>query len=259
MPSQISRIQSAWDRSSPACEFQYYFYNRVPREEAALYVKPPNEDQKRWDEAIAKRPDDSLVPVLAVGFEDVARRMASQKQQVFAYRTRMHEIANKLSELASKNDLSTVTKVHEAQIKHLDITKRILKLAIRLQIIRMRGYALTPDEELLRVRVDRLAAQLKDPSTFGRMHELWARMVYVREQIKKLEHEGVSLDSDLTISQLDQQLGAVLKALQDQHKTISYVTKLLLDDEKVLENIKKRDQNDEPQDRSLITLTPSKE
>lgn len=53
----IERIRAAWDRDSPQCAFQYYFYNRVPAEQALLYQKPPNHDQAKWDRAVANRPD----------------------------------------------------------------------------------------------------------------------------------------------------------------------------------------------------------
>lgn len=53
----LALINSYWDKNSPYCRFKYYFYNLVPPQEVHLYQKPPNHDQKAWDEAQRKNPD----------------------------------------------------------------------------------------------------------------------------------------------------------------------------------------------------------
>lgn len=56
---QLALINSLWDKNSSKCKFRYYFYNLVPPQEVHLYQKPPNHDQKAWDEAQRKNPDPS--------------------------------------------------------------------------------------------------------------------------------------------------------------------------------------------------------
>ncbi|RCI03482.1 hypothetical protein CU098_002631, partial [Rhizopus stolonifer] len=73
---ELALVSAKFDTTSPLCHFRHYFYNIVPRNEMHLYVRPPNQDEQLWNEAVRNNPDsESLVPVLAVGFDDILKRM----------------------------------------------------------------------------------------------------------------------------------------------------------------------------------------
>jgi nuclear pore complex protein Nup54 len=181
--SQLLLLKAKWDPTSPDCIFQTYFYNRVGADQAALYTKPANHDPKRWDEAVSARPDNSVVPVLAVGFPELKARSAGQEHQVLTYRARMHEIVGKLSELQKAHDLTTAPKIESARDKLITLSHRTLRLAAKVQVLKSRGYALRPEEEVLKERLVALERELKDPDSFGRVGEIWARLGAVKQRL----------------------------------------------------------------------------
>lgn len=62
-------------------------------------------------------------------------------------------------------------------------------MAAKVQVLRNRGYALQPDEELLKKRLEKLLNEVQDPGVWGRLNEIWARMTVVREKAKQMQEE----------------------------------------------------------------------
>lgn len=186
---QLSRLKNAWDPTHSDCMFQAYFYNRVDPGTASLYTKPDHHKQAAWDDAVAKRPDNSVVPVLGVGFSDLQTRVNGQQQQIFAYRTRIHEVADKLKELGDRHLLHAAPKVDVARRRHIELSQRALELAARVQVLRCRGYALRPEEEQLRTKLAELQKRLRNPETFGRVDEIWAKMTLIRAKQRTVEQD----------------------------------------------------------------------
>jgi len=50
-----------------------------------------------------------------------------------------------------------------------------------------RGYALQPEEEQLKKRLEALSRAVWDPAVRGRVNEIWARMMVVGEQARMME------------------------------------------------------------------------
>lgn len=228
---QLSRLKNAWDPTHPDCMFQAYFYNRVAPETASLYTKPPEHKQAAWDEAVSNRPDNSVVPVLARGFNDLQLRVNAQEQQIHAYRTRIHEIANKLKELNDRHILHADPKIDGAKHRHMELSRRALQLASKVQVLRCRGYALRPEEVQLRARLQSAEQQLRDPSTFGRIDEIWASMTLLRHQQKSAEQE---VNARGYISTIDFETGDGLERIQDvlndHNHGIQYISSILRED-----------------------------
>lgn len=223
----LQKIKEAFDPTSPNCAFQYYFYNKVPADQAMLYSKPPNQRQDKWDQAMAKRPDASSIPVLAVGFADLQKRVALQDNQVVAYRTRMHEINNKLDELSTRHDIYTTVKAAEIKNRHRKLVHRTLSLAVKIQVLKSRGFVLRPDEELLKQTLENLNAQIDDPAVFGRINEVWARMGVLREKARALEQTYKQNSKRMSASYDEDHLEKFTKILKEQQKGIAYVANVL--------------------------------
>ncbi|KAK9447752.1 nucleoporin complex subunit 54-domain-containing protein [Limtongia smithiae] len=241
IPDQLAKIKNAWDPQSPECSFQYYFYNRVPAEQAALYAKPVSHDQARWDAAIAARPDATSVPVLAVGFADLQRRVNVQEQQVVAYRTRMHEINEKLTELIARHDLYNTVQVEKSKARHAALAQRTLRLAAKMQVLKSRGYALRPEEEALRRAFEDMGQQLRDPAVFGKTNELWARVAVLRERIRQLSRPG-GVAGEISTSGIDwerdeEQLEKIARILKGQQEGLVYLAEVLREDTEEVEKI----------------------
>lgn len=129
----------------------------------------------------------SSVPVLANGFFDLDKRVKIQENQVNVFRHRLHEIQSKLTALQSRHDLVTSIKQEDCRRRHVALARRALSLAAKVQVLKNRGYALQTDEELLKKRLEGLARQVGDPAVRGRVNEIWARMLVVSEQARKME------------------------------------------------------------------------
>ncbi|EPX72556.1 nucleoporin Nup44 [Schizosaccharomyces octosporus yFS286] len=228
---QTQKVLNAWNLKHPDNAFQRYFYNKVPVEQAALYVKPATHNQQKWDEAVANRPSNSVVPVLAVGFPDVQKRMNMQINQVNAYRIRMREIVETLERLGNKHDLSSNIKLAEAKNRHIQLSERVLRLAIKVHVLRHRGYALKSNEEDLRKRLDDLAKSLNNPEVFGRLNEIWARITLIFEGKKVSDEQRNSLAKGaIDWSKNNDQLQTITDVLRDHQNGLSYVAKLIQED-----------------------------
>ncbi|KAH6642631.1 nucleoporin complex subunit 54-domain-containing protein [Boeremia exigua] len=227
---QIQVLNGKWDPENPDCVFQHYFYNAVKPEEAPFYGPQPGEDERKWEEALSKKPGPGAIPVLARGFEQVAERIRHQQMAVTALRTRLHEINNSLSVLKDTHELNVASRITEAKRKHIVFTQRTLALATKVQILRNRGYVMDTQEEDLRKKLIELEKKTFDPVLGGRQEEIWARMSGVRERARILQEETEMLGKTIE----SQQNGELLS--EDDQKALE---KLLKDYDRQLEHLKK--------------------
>lgn len=96
----------------------------------------------------------------------------------------------KLTSIQNRHDLSTSIKLEDCRRRHQALAKRALTLAANVQVVKNRGYALQPEEEQLKKRLEGLAKVVLDPAVSGRMNEAWARMMVVAEKARVME-EGL--------------------------------------------------------------------
>jgi nuclear pore complex protein Nup54 len=207
----MKTLNNKWDSRNPECVFQYYFYNSVKPDEAPFYGPAPYEDGRKWEEALAKKPSDGSIPVLARGFEEIAARIQYQHLAVTGLRTRLHEINNSLSLMKDQHELNVASRITEAKRKHIVHTQRTLALATKVQILRNRGYVMDQAEEELKKKLIELEKRTFDPVLGGRQEEIWARMSGVRERAQILQKETEKLGMAIE----NQQSGEVLSG-EDQ-------------------------------------------
>ncbi|KAF1990079.1 hypothetical protein K402DRAFT_247596 [Aulographum hederae CBS 113979] len=197
----LEQIESLFNKWNPGnkrdCTQKTFFYNEVPADIASYYVPDVSEDAAGWEEALAKRPSETSVPILAVGIVAVNERMTKQSEFVHAFQGRMHDINNSLSYMIKEHDLSLKTRAEEAKRRHHQLSLRCMALAGKVQVLRNRGYALGPAEEELKKKIAQLEKQTFDPILGGRAEEIWARLSGVREranilyaEMKRVESKG---------------------------------------------------------------------
>lgn len=191
--SQIQTLANKWDERNAECVFQHYFYNQVDPQQAPYYGPGPNDNERKWEEALSKKPTPGAIPVLASGFGDIALRMRNQNMAVQALQTRLHEINNSLNLMKSTHELETASRIAEARRKHVVFTQRALALAAKTQILRNRGFAMDQSEEELKRKLSELEKKTFSPVLSGRQEEIWARMSGVRERAKILMEETEKL------------------------------------------------------------------
>lgn len=187
--ADIQKVYNKWDKNSSDCEFKHYFYNQYPPEIASTIQKPDGDDQKAWDKAYAERPNSGAVPVLAYGFAELSQRVRAQDEQIAKYRIVLHSIHDTLNKIQQRHELINSLKLDHCRRRHVELARRALSLAAKVQVLKNRGYALQPDEEVLKKRLETLSKDVGDPGIWGRLNEIWARMTVVRERAKKMEEE----------------------------------------------------------------------
>ncbi|KAJ5135537.1 uncharacterized protein N7515_004815 [Penicillium bovifimosum] len=228
VPMQVAIIKDKWDPPSQSSPFRAYLYNNVGEEAAPFYQPGPQDDEKKWEEALRKRPGPGYVPVLVNGFWDLGKRAQRQRDFLTMMQTRLHEINNCLTGLLSKHDLNISVKIADCRRKHIILSKRCLALAAKTQILRNRGYAMDEAEEELKRKLTELERAVFDPSLNGRAEEIWARMLAIHEHSKRLQAEMDRVGVNVTQAEDDideETLKVAKKILEQYHRQIQHLHK----------------------------------
>ncbi|KAG0004251.1 hypothetical protein BGZ79_009835 [Entomortierella chlamydospora] len=176
----------------------------------------------------------SMVPALAVGFEDLKKRMETQNDMTEMQRIKLNEIEVKMDEIMQFHLLQTATKVREFKRRHIQLAQRVLTLMKRVQILRNRGVPIRADEEVLKVRLENALEQLRNPAHFrGKITELWAQIQILKDS-KRLHPSGNYGVTD------EAQLEAIGKVLQDQQAGLQHITAVLQQDMQDIEILQRK-------------------
>ena len=186
---QIQQLLDKYDPANPNCVFKHYFYNKVDESNIPFYKPLPHENPREWEEALEKKPAPGFIPVLCAGFTGLADRLKTQKRAVADLNTRLHQINGGLDAILSRHDLQTSVRAAAARRRHTVLQERCIGLAAKVQVLRNRGYALSGDEDDLRVRLKGLEASIQDPALGAREEELWSRLIVVRGYAERLTQE----------------------------------------------------------------------
>lgn len=186
---QIATTFRKWHPGDPSCVFRHYFYNKVDNAAVPFYQPGPNEDPKEWEEALQRKPGQGYIPVLGAGFSGVADRLQTQKRVVGEHNVRLHQINASLDAILSRHDLETSVRALAARRRHVALRERCLALAARVQVLRNRGYALSGDEDDLRLKLVELDRAVQDPALSAREEELWSRLIVLRGYADQLMKE----------------------------------------------------------------------
>lgn len=196
---QIRTIYGKWDPTSDATILKTYIYNAASKEFAPFFY--PNtaagEDEKSWEEALSQKPEPpkdadgtTYVPVMVRGFRALGERVATQATAVKLMRSRLHEMNNSLTAIMDAHEQRITANISRAKRQHQVLQQKCLRLSVKVQILRNRGYALDAAEEGLRKTLIGLEKQVMDPGFLGREDEIWARMIALKEKARWLEEEG---------------------------------------------------------------------
>ncbi|KAF2840411.1 hypothetical protein M501DRAFT_1002762 [Patellaria atrata CBS 101060] len=198
---QMQIIFEKWSPESPNSYFHYYFYNSVEPSMVHHYGPGQNEDEKKWEDALARKPYALAIPIIAKGFRDVAKRLEMQVRAVGSLQARMHEINASLTRITQQHDLEISVRAVEARRKHIILSQRCLSLASKVQVLRNRGYAMDSMEEELKRKLVDLEKAAFDPNLNGRQEEMWARMSAIRTRADYLQQESEKLGKNLENSE----------------------------------------------------------
>jgi nuclear pore complex protein Nup54 len=186
---QIQEVVDKWEPNHPNCVFKHYFYNKVDEGQVPYYTPGPNEVSREWEEALQKKPAPGYIPVLCAGYPMLAERLKTQKRAIADYNTRLHQINSGLDAILSHHELATTVRAEQARRRHTVLQERCVGLAAKVQVLRNRGYALSGDEDELRIKLKSLETSIQDPALSAREEELWTRLIRVRDYASRLMEE----------------------------------------------------------------------
>ncbi|KAJ3061139.1 hypothetical protein HDU98_002960 [Podochytrium sp. JEL0797] len=250
---KIKTIQSYWDPNSPNCQFKHYFYNMVHPNEVHLYKCPPNHDPILYNQAVQDNPDPTcMVPVLAVGFEDLKKRIAHQDKMSELHKAKLEELANWTNTIERKHHLDTVIKLEEYKRRHVELSQRVLSMMRTVEILRNKNYPIRSEEESLRARLDAMSSQLQKPAHFrGRVQELEAALRMLKDAQGRGdvvgsvgggkrgggagEEDGEEMEGVEAGGMTEEQVKLISEALLTAHQGLKNLTEVVEEDKKDLE------------------------
>ncbi|KAI7901449.1 nucleoporin complex subunit 54-domain-containing protein [Cokeromyces recurvatus] len=234
----LALLKSWWDPKSPHCRFKYYFYNVVSPQEVQLYQRPADHDEAAWNAAQAANPDPKTrVPALAIGFDDVRKRMEEQHKLNEAHNAKLEEIKTILNKIQKMSQLETPVKLEEYKRRHMQTTQRVIKFLKYAQVLRNKGLSITPDEEMMRARLENIQEQLQRSDQFrSKLSQLWAQLQLIKESGRKYgKIDGV--DEWDAVS--EENMNGITKILQEQNNGVEHIIEVLETDAKEIDNLNK--------------------
>ncbi|KAJ2771585.1 Nucleoporin nup57 [Coemansia nantahalensis] len=243
LSKQLLLIKECWDPASPSYQFRHYFYNVVAPGQAHLYQCPAGQDPLLWQQALSDNPDPAtLVPVLANGFDDLRKRVDSQSLQMQSYQERTSEVSDKLYKVLQKHHSQTMVRLAECRRRQAELSQRLLEFMKLLQLLRLRGQLLHPEEELFRVRVEHLENEMtRSGSLKQRLAELqdhtYRLQASARRRREVLGHTGGVVAGDGYEVADESQLESVMEVLGDKQKGLARMTQVVVQGAEALEAI----------------------
>jgi nuclear pore complex protein Nup54 len=107
-----------------------------------------------------------MIPVLAVGFKDLKIRIQEQDKMTAQQLSTLKDIELYITRLHQKHNLDTTLKLEEYKRRHLELTRRVVRVMKKKEVLTSQGYALLKSEELFRARLEGLQRELNKPNQF---------------------------------------------------------------------------------------------
>ena len=77
----------------------------------------------------------SFVPALAVGFDDVTKRMETQEKQALAHLATLKETEAKINKLRNNDAQATAKKLDEYRTRHMELTERVIWVSLPFSLL----------------------------------------------------------------------------------------------------------------------------
>ncbi|KIP04831.1 hypothetical protein PHLGIDRAFT_25400 [Phlebiopsis gigantea 11061_1 CR5-6] len=235
---RIEGVKQAWDPNSPQCRFQHYFYNLVDPAQVHLYGRPVNAaNDALWQKAVRDNPDPScMVPVLAVGFDDLQQRVDAQTKQAAEHQEKLKELKTRLEALSQRHQVTNTSRLRRAQALQTQLTHRVLRVVQHLHLLipALRSSSIRPEEEALRAALEEIDEDVRRPGGMGKMrgklNEMWALVDAVRAARGRDRQEGA-----VEWAVVDEEgLARITQVLAEEQAGLAHVTNLLQQDLKAL-------------------------
>jgi nuclear pore complex protein Nup54 len=232
---KLNLIVKAYSPHSTECRFQFVFYNMVTPQEVARYQNqvPANLDPRLWEQAHRNNPDpSSLVPVVAVGFDDLKKRLNSIAKANADFADKAEEYQTQIAQMKVHHDSVISSKISQIRSDGKKLAHQLLKLMSKLERNRHHTSRLPLEQTELDYRreLDLMKRRLNTPGQFQSRLAEQASIAKVQvEPNTAAMFEGMDAESVRRIYQF----------LEDQRKGLTHITKLVKKDLKDLTTVLK--------------------
>ncbi|KAI5950828.1 NUP57 [Candida jiufengensis] len=190
---QLTKVWEQWDPNSPKCALKTHFYNKFNDQEINQLLsqpRPSNETAEDWDKAMIERPNGNSFPIKITSYDEVAQRIETQLDYISKEKTVLNQINERLNNLSAKHDLENTTRILKAKARHTQLSRRLLRLATILAILKLKGYPLLPEEEEIARQFDILTNKINDPnSPIGKLSDIFAKLNILKERAEDLNSQ----------------------------------------------------------------------
>ncbi|XP_053672613.1 probable nucleoporin Nup54 [Anopheles nili] len=144
---------------------------------------PKGIDPRMWEQAKMDNPDAKrFIPVPMIGFQDLKWRIKCQENETEIHASYLAKVEKEITELKQRH-MNTTAKIAEHRRNFADLSHRILRVIVKQESTRKLGLALSPEEEVIRSKLENMQALVSTPTQFrGRLSELLSQMRMQRNQ-----------------------------------------------------------------------------
>uniref|UniRef100_A0A182IPA6 Nucleoporin Nup54 alpha-helical domain-containing protein n=1 Tax=Anopheles atroparvus TaxID=41427 RepID=A0A182IPA6_ANOAO len=144
---------------------------------------PKGIDPRMWEQAKMDNPDSKrFIPVPMIGFQDLKWRIKCQENETEIHASYLAKVEKEIAELKQRH-VNTTAKVAEHRRNLAELSHRILRVIVKQESTRTMGLMLSPEEELIRSKLENMHALVSTPTQFrGRLSELLSQMRMQRNQ-----------------------------------------------------------------------------
>lgn len=162
-----------------------------------MYGRPPNAtNDVLWEKAVRENPDPtwcefyssslasllipstsySLVPVIAIGFDDLRERANAQSTQSSSHLQKLTDLSTRLKSLLTEHSVSNASRLQRAHNTQTQLTQRLMRLVQHLHLLipAVRSSSIRVEEEELRGRLEEMEEELRRGRVKGKLNEMWA-------------------------------------------------------------------------------------
>ncbi|XP_065086535.1 probable nucleoporin Nup54 isoform X2 [Ochlerotatus camptorhynchus] len=156
---------------------------------------PKGIDPRMWQQAKIDNPDPKrFIPVPMIGFQELKWRIKCQENETDIHVSYLDKVEKEIEQLKQRHT-NTTAKIMEHRRKFAELSHRILRIIVKQESTRKMGFALLPEEEMIRSKLENMHALVSTPTQFkGKLSELLSQM---RMQRNQWTHAGGTNDYTL--------------------------------------------------------------
>lgn len=143
----------------------------------------------------------SLVPVIAIGFDDLRERANAQSTQSSSHLQKLTDLSSRLKSLLTEHSISNASRLQRAHNTQTQLTQRLMRLVQHLHLLipAVRSSSIRVEEEELRGKLEEMEEELKRSRVKGKLNEMWALLGAVGAFMERGRGDGQGVQGEWAV------------------------------------------------------------